>query len=178
MCGSWSSAVRFSWPQGLRNVSCRSEPFQITASYTDDSDIPEGSSRHIATWKVGPPKPSKSGQVPKLKVRLTLSLHGLVTLDSVTQVEEEEYEEVIKRPAVAQVPPCFCADQNNPRLQNSTAVTERGWGVGVLLCSTHLLALHLPHLGSGPQSQSYNHCFSIYIIQAFFAQSVCGCMPW
>lgn len=84
-------------------IWCRSEAFQLHASYTEDSDIPSGMDKNIATWTIGAPKPTKNGAVPKLKIRLTLSLHGLVTLDSVTQVEEEEYEEIIKRPVPAKV---------------------------------------------------------------------------
>ena len=33
----------------------------------------------------------------KLKVKVRLNLHGLVTVESVQQVEEEEYEEVVKK---------------------------------------------------------------------------------
>lgn len=48
------------------------------------------------------------GEVPKLKVRLRLNLHGVVSVESVQQVEEEEYEEVVvvkkPPPAAAKVP--------------------------------------------------------------------------
>jgi hypothetical protein len=55
---------------------------------------------------VGPPAhaPSDGGKA-KLKIKIKLNLHGVVLLDSVQQVEEEEYEETVKvyEPAAAEV---------------------------------------------------------------------------
>lgn len=82
---------------------CRTESFKLTASYTDDSPLPQGADRHIATWTVGPPPSRKTSDPAKLKVRISLNLHGLILLESVTQLEEEEYEEVVKKPAPAKV---------------------------------------------------------------------------
>ena len=82
---------------------CRSESFKLTASYTEDSPLPQEADRHIATWSVGPPPSRKTGDPAKLKVRISLNLHGLVVLESVTQLEEEEYEEIVKKPAPAKV---------------------------------------------------------------------------
>ena len=51
-------------------------------------------------------------------MRVALNLHGLVVLESVTQVEEEEYEEVVKKPAVKvhllSTPPPFLFGKSNP----------------------------------------------------------------
>lgn len=84
-------------------ASCRAEAFTLTATYTDDSPLPAGADRHIATWTVGPPPSKKSSDPAKLKVRISLNLHGLIVLENVTQLEEEEYEEVVKKPAPAKV---------------------------------------------------------------------------
>lgn len=54
---------------------------------------------------MGPPPSRKSSEPAKLKVRISLNLHGLVTLESVTQLEEEEYEEIVKKPAAAKAGP-------------------------------------------------------------------------
>ena len=79
--------------------ACRKDSFKLTASYSDDAQLPEGIDRHIASWEIGPIPSRKSGEASKIKVRISLNLHGLVTVDSATIVEEEEYEETIKKPA-------------------------------------------------------------------------------
>jgi hypothetical protein len=77
----------------------------LTASYTDDSNLPEGFERKIAIWKVAAPPAVKGGADAKLKARISLNLHGMLVLDSVTQLEEEEYEEVVKKPSSKVSPP-------------------------------------------------------------------------
>lgn len=43
---------------------------------------------------MGPPaKASEDGSKAKIKVRVKLNLHGIVGVESVQQIEEEEYEE-------------------------------------------------------------------------------------
>jgi heat shock protein 4 len=70
----------------------RSEPFELTAQYTPDSDIPSPSERHIGKWTVGPfPAPAAGGKT-KLKVKIVLNLNGIVAVDTVNMVEEEEVE--------------------------------------------------------------------------------------
>ncbi|KAG7673591.1 hypothetical protein KSW81_006791 [Nannochloris sp. 'desiccata'] len=70
----------------------RSEPFELTAEYTPDSDIPSPAERHIGKWTVGPfPAPAAGGKA-KLKVKVVLNLNGIVAVDTVNMVEEEEIE--------------------------------------------------------------------------------------
>ena len=52
----------------------------------------------MATWTIGPVPARKDGKPPKVKVQVSLNLHGLVVLQSAVVVEEEEYEEVVRKP--------------------------------------------------------------------------------
>ncbi|KAK9813890.1 hypothetical protein WJX73_003481 [Symbiochloris irregularis] len=78
----------------------RTAAFQLAAAYTEDSPLPEGLGGRQEIFNVGPPKvPGPAGtDMPRLKVRLRLNLHGLVGIESVLQVEDEEYDEVIEKP--------------------------------------------------------------------------------
>jgi len=70
----------------------RSEPFELTAEYTPDSDIPSPAEKHIGKWTVGPFPAPASGGKSKLKVKIVLNLNGIVAVDTVNMVEEEEIE--------------------------------------------------------------------------------------
>jgi heat shock 70kDa protein 4 len=77
----------------------RSEPFELTAEYTPDSDIPSPAERHIGKWTVGPfPAPAAGGKA-KLKVKVVLNLNGIVAVETVNMVEEEEIEVAAAAPA-------------------------------------------------------------------------------
>lgn len=43
------------------------------------------------------------GDKAKLKVRLALNLHGITSVESVQQIDEEEYEETVKKQPAAPV---------------------------------------------------------------------------
>ena len=71
----------------------------MEAAYTDDSVLPADSDRRIASFTIGPPVAAKAAPgaaEAKLKVHFRLNLHGIVTVESVNQLEEEEYEEEVK----------------------------------------------------------------------------------
>lgn len=70
----------------------RTEPFELTAEYTPDSDIPSPEDRHIGKWTVGPFVAPEGGKA-KLKVKVVLNLNGIVGVDTVNAIEEEEVEE-------------------------------------------------------------------------------------
>lgn len=74
----------------------RSEPFDIVAEYTDDSDLPSQEERSIGQWTIGPFKVPE-GQKTKLKVKAVLNLNGIVALESVNAIEEEEVEVKVKQ---------------------------------------------------------------------------------
>ncbi|KAL3152123.1 hypothetical protein ABBQ32_001221 [Trebouxia sp. C0010 RCD-2024] len=83
----------------------REQQFELQARYTSDSPVPESFGLDIGRFVVGPPKPSSSGDKVKLKVKVKLNLHGVVGVESVQQVDEEEYEEKVKRPVVKETKP-------------------------------------------------------------------------
>eukprot|EP00250_Pteridium_aquilinum_P018222 c23991_g2_i2 orf=284-2206(+) len=69
----------------------RSGAFQIDALYGDLHDLPPGTPQKINTFTVGPFKPSKAEKA-KIKVKIRLNLHGIVSVESATMIEEEEVE--------------------------------------------------------------------------------------
>lgn len=71
----------------------RSETFTIDAFYEAPEELPSGVSPKIGTFTVGPFAPSKQDDVkPKLKVKIRLNLHGILSVESATLLEEEEVE--------------------------------------------------------------------------------------
>ncbi|KAJ1261994.1 hypothetical protein BS78_09G072400 [Paspalum vaginatum] len=64
----------------------RSSTFEVDVLYVDtgDSQIPQ----KISTYTIGPFQPSK-GERAKLKVKVRLNIHGIVTVDSAIMVEED-----------------------------------------------------------------------------------------
>ncbi|XP_062230936.1 heat shock 70 kDa protein 15-like [Phragmites australis] len=67
----------------------RSNTFEVDVLYVDtgDQQIPQ----KISTYTIGPFQPSK-GEKAKLKVKVRLNIHGIVTVDSATMLEEEDVE--------------------------------------------------------------------------------------
>lgn len=86
----------------------RSQPFTVTAHYTDEADIPPSFSKALGTYTVGPFNVPAGATEAKLKVKVRLNLHGLVSVESVQSIEEEEYEEPVApatpKPAEAPAP--------------------------------------------------------------------------
>jgi heat shock 70kDa protein 4 len=79
----------------------RTEPFELAAEYTPDSDLPSTDERFVGRWKIGPFSPPAAGGKTKLKVKVVLNLNGVVAVDSVNAVEEEEVEEQAAGPQPA-----------------------------------------------------------------------------
>ncbi|GJN35845.1 hypothetical protein PR202_gb24657 [Eleusine coracana subsp. coracana] len=69
----------------------RSDTFEVDVLYVDtgDSQI----AQKISTYTIGPFQPSK-GEKAKLKVKVRLNIHGIVTVDSATMLLEDEDVEV------------------------------------------------------------------------------------
>jgi heat shock protein 4 len=106
---SFPYTVEFSWDKDGEKVSnvvfnkgshvpCakmltfyRSEQFEIQGKYSDDSDIPSTAERIIGKWSIGPiPKPSSEEEKAKLKVKVVLTKNGVVSVESVSMIEETE----------------------------------------------------------------------------------------
>jgi heat shock protein 4 len=104
---SFPYGVEFSWEKDGERVSnvvfetgshvpCakmltfyRSDPFDIVARYTEDSDIPATADRMIGKWTIGA---KKKGEKAKLKVKVVLTKSGVVSMESVNMIEETEVE--------------------------------------------------------------------------------------
>lgn len=69
----------------------RSGTFLVDALYADMQDLPPGIPQKINTFTIGPFKPTKSDKA-KIKVKIRLNLHGIVSVESATMIEEEEVE--------------------------------------------------------------------------------------
>ncbi|XWS11903.1 hypothetical protein CRYUN_Cryun37aG0044700 [Craigia yunnanensis] len=75
----------------------RSSTFSVDVQYSDVSDLQVPAK--ISTYTIGP-FPTIRSEQPKLKVKVRLNLHGIISLESATLVEEEEVEvPVSKEPA-------------------------------------------------------------------------------
>uniref|UniRef100_A0A7N0TRT0 Uncharacterized protein n=1 Tax=Kalanchoe fedtschenkoi TaxID=63787 RepID=A0A7N0TRT0_KALFE len=75
----------------------RSGTFSVDVQYADTSELQTPAK--ISTYTIGPFQSSKSER-SKVKVRVRLNLHGIVSTESATLLEEEEVEvPVVKEPA-------------------------------------------------------------------------------
>lgn len=69
----------------------RSNMFQLEAYYADQNDVPPGVSPKISCFKIGPFNVSHGGKV-KVKVKVQLNLHGIITIESASLFEDQEDE--------------------------------------------------------------------------------------
>ncbi|KAG8053154.1 hypothetical protein GUJ93_ZPchr0001g31131 [Zizania palustris] len=67
----------------------RSNTFMVDVTYVDTGDLQI--TPRISTYTIGPFYPSK-GEKAKLKVKVRLNIHGIVSVESATMLEEEEVE--------------------------------------------------------------------------------------
>ncbi|KAA3455551.1 heat shock 70 kDa protein 15-like [Gossypium australe] len=75
----------------------KTSTFSVDVQYSDVSDLQAPAK--ISTYTIGP-FPTLRSEKPKLKVKVRLNLHGIVSVDSATLMEEEEVEvPVSKEPA-------------------------------------------------------------------------------
>ncbi|KAG0585213.1 hypothetical protein M758_3G267900 [Ceratodon purpureus] len=74
----------------------RSSTFAIDAFYAETGELPPNMSPRIATFTIGPFTPTVSEKA-KIKVKIRLNLHGVVSLEAATMIEEEEVEVPVTR---------------------------------------------------------------------------------
>ncbi|KAG8483387.1 hypothetical protein CXB51_022322 [Gossypium anomalum] len=67
----------------------KTSTFSVDVQYSDVSDLQAPAK--ISTYTIGP-FPTLRSEKPKLKVKVRLNLHGIVSVDSATVLEEEEVE--------------------------------------------------------------------------------------
>ncbi|KAJ7567080.1 hypothetical protein O6H91_02G131600 [Diphasiastrum complanatum] len=68
----------------------RSGTFVFDAMYADTCELPPGTSAKIGSFSIGPFTPNS--EKGKLKIKIRLNLHGIVSVESATLIEEEEVE--------------------------------------------------------------------------------------
>lgn len=71
----------------------RNQTFDVTASYADPSDLAPGTNPFIGTFTISNIPTLADGAASKIKVRVRLDLHGLLSLESPQALEEVEVEE-------------------------------------------------------------------------------------
>ncbi|XP_077243612.1 heat shock 70 kDa protein 16-like isoform X2 [Tasmannia lanceolata] len=69
----------------------RTKTFRLEAFYADQSDLPPGVSPKISCFTIGPFQVSHNVK-PKIKVRVQLNLHGIVSVVSASLVEDEIHD--------------------------------------------------------------------------------------
>ncbi|GLJ31905.1 hypothetical protein SUGI_0642170 [Cryptomeria japonica] len=67
----------------------KSGTFTLDAVYSDTRDLPPGTPRKITTFTIGPFQATKS-EKPKIKVKVRLNLHGIITIESASLIEKVE----------------------------------------------------------------------------------------
>eukprot|EP00249_Psilotum_nudum_P023119 c28754_g2_i5 orf=236-2818(+) len=80
-----------SFPSTKMLTFYRSGTFSIDVLYTDTKDLPPGTPQKISTYTIGPFQHTTSEKA-KLKVKIRVNLHGIVSLESATLSEQEEVE--------------------------------------------------------------------------------------
>jgi len=65
----------------------RQEPFSIKATYAGDIPYPD---RNIGTWIIKDVKPSAEGKAQKVKVKVRINLHGIMTISSASLIESKD----------------------------------------------------------------------------------------
>ena len=76
----------------LISFTDRTEPFQLIARYRDESVLPPGTNPVIGRFIVSgmPNKPAANGKIGKIKVRVKLTLHGILQVSGAQLIEEIE----------------------------------------------------------------------------------------
>ncbi|KAH7280353.1 hypothetical protein KP509_37G063200 [Ceratopteris richardii] len=74
----------------------RSGSFLLDVMYADTHDLPPGTSQKLSNFAIGPFKPTTADKA-KIKVNIRLNLHGIVSVESATMIEEEEVEVPVEK---------------------------------------------------------------------------------
>jgi len=85
------------FPSAKMLTFLRSQPFSISAHVAETGEA-------IGSYAVGPFAPPASGEKAKLKVKVRMNLHGLVSVESVQAIEEEEVEDAKMEDAAGAAP--------------------------------------------------------------------------
>ncbi|XP_072994402.1 heat shock 70 kDa protein 16 [Typha latifolia] len=94
-----SSNVLFRKGQTIPSVKVltlhRSHSFNLEAFYTNQNELPPGVLPKIGSFQIGPFQVAQS-EKPKVKVRIRLNLHGLVSVESASLIEDDVNESIMR----------------------------------------------------------------------------------
>lgn len=133
-----SSNILFRKGQSIPSVKMltfhRTNTFCLEAFYTDPSELPPGAPPKISSFTVGPFLISQ-GEKSKVKVKLRLNLHGIVSVESATLIEDDMNDPLSKDTSCSDMdnmePEFSSGAQSNKRantMENGTsAQTESGY---------------------------------------------------
>ncbi|WIA27991.1 hypothetical protein OEZ86_010580 [Tetradesmus obliquus] len=96
----------------------KAEPFQVELAYAPDERIPAAFARSLGTYSVALPKASEK---KKVKLQVSMNLHGLAAVDSAVLYEEEEYEEAVPVTASGTPAQAAAAAANGPTANGAAA---------------------------------------------------------
>ncbi|CAI6005864.1 unnamed protein product [Closterium sp. NIES-64] len=108
----------------------RTEAFTIDAFYANPEDQTVGANTRIGTFTVGPFAPSRPDSKPKLKVKIRLNLHGILSVESATLLEEEEVEVPAKKDAKDAAAAPAAADAAGAPMEADAAAAAAGGAEG------------------------------------------------
>ncbi|CAI7879440.1 unnamed protein product [Closterium sp. NIES-54] len=108
----------------------RTEAFTIDAFYANPEDQTVGANTRIGTFTVGPFAPSRPDSKPKLKVKIRLNLHGILSVESATLLEEEEVEVPAKKDAKDPAAAPAAADAAGAPMEADAAAAAAGGAEG------------------------------------------------
>ncbi|CAA3028831.1 heat shock 70 kDa 16 [Olea europaea subsp. europaea] len=94
----------------------RSGTFHLEAFYMNQNELPSGVSTGISSFAIGPFKVPHAGKA-KIKVRVNLSLHGIVTIESASLMEDSMDDSIMNGDAVS--------DKMEPDNQESSSKADR-----------------------------------------------------
>jgi len=111
----------------------RNQTFEVTASYAEPSELAPGTNPYIGTFTISNIPTLADGGASKIKVKVRLDLHGLLSMDGAQALEEIEVEEEEPKkdevkdqpmPDVAPTPPADAPPQAEPASANSGEAAE------------------------------------------------------
>ncbi|EEB09312.1 heat shock protein Pss1 [Schizosaccharomyces japonicus yFS275] len=74
----------------------RKAPFTVTATYSHPEQLPGNITAELGKFEIGDVKPTESGDLSIVKVKVRLNLHGILQVEQAYVVEEQEVEEPVE----------------------------------------------------------------------------------
>ncbi|CAN1172108.1 Heat shock 70 kDa protein 16 [Linum perenne] len=136
------------FPRGLSIPSIkvltfqRCSQFHLDASYADPNELPAGVSSRICSFTIGPFQ-SPNGDKARVKVKVQLNLHGIVTVESATVVSGDADDAGMQSPSSDASADSSTRDRGNRRIQIPVSETVYGGMTKAQLSEAHEKELEL-----------------------------------